>query len=132
MRALTVRQPWASLIISGVKNIENRSWTTDHRGPIVITSSAASAPAHEWENARAILESIDPEHPAISAFFDNPRNAPVGMALGTVEVVSVLTDIENSPWTIPGNWHWVLANPRPFDPPVQCVGKLGLWDWKED
>lgn len=36
MRALTIRQPWASLIAAGVKTIETRSWSTKYRGPIAI------------------------------------------------------------------------------------------------
>jgi hypothetical protein len=36
MKALTIRQPWASLIAHGVKTIETRSWSTKHRGPIAI------------------------------------------------------------------------------------------------
>lgn len=35
-RILTVRQPWASLIASGTKRVEVRSWRTNYRGPIVI------------------------------------------------------------------------------------------------
>ena len=36
MRALTIRQPWASLIAAGVKTIETRSWSTKYRGPLAI------------------------------------------------------------------------------------------------
>ena len=36
--ALSVKQPWASLIASGKKSIETRSWTTSYRGPILICS----------------------------------------------------------------------------------------------
>lgn len=38
MRALSVRQPWASLIASGRKTIELRSWSTNYRGPVLILS----------------------------------------------------------------------------------------------
>lgn len=36
MKALTIRQPWASLIAAGVKTIETRSWSTKYRGPLAI------------------------------------------------------------------------------------------------
>lgn len=36
MKALTLRQPWASLIAIGAKTIETRSWSTNHRGPLAI------------------------------------------------------------------------------------------------
>ena len=40
-RALTIRQPWASLIALGVKTIETRSWSTAYRGPLVIHAGKA-------------------------------------------------------------------------------------------
>lgn len=36
MRALTLHQPWASLVALGVKTIETRSWSTKYRGPLAI------------------------------------------------------------------------------------------------
>src|SRR5207302_502261 len=36
MKALTVRQPWAWAIVQGKKDVENRSWRTDHRGMVAI------------------------------------------------------------------------------------------------
>jgi ASCH domain len=39
MKAISIRQPWAALIVSGVKDIENRSWRTSHRGPVLIHAS---------------------------------------------------------------------------------------------
>ena len=36
MKALSVRQPWAELIVAGLKDVENRTWRTDYRGPVLI------------------------------------------------------------------------------------------------
>ena len=36
MKALSIRQPWASLIVAGIKDIENRSWVTNYRGKLLI------------------------------------------------------------------------------------------------
>jgi hypothetical protein len=33
MRALSIRQTWAELIVHGIEDVENRSWLTHHRGP---------------------------------------------------------------------------------------------------
>lgn len=38
MKAITIRQPWASLIVHGIKDIENRSWQTNFRGRVLILS----------------------------------------------------------------------------------------------
>ena len=35
-RALTIRQPWADLIMSGAKDVENRTWSTSYRGRLWI------------------------------------------------------------------------------------------------
>ena len=40
VKVLTVKQPWASLIVHGIKDIENRSWRTNFRGRVLIHSSA--------------------------------------------------------------------------------------------
>lgn len=36
VKVLTVKQPWASLIVHGIKDIENRSWQTNFRGRVLI------------------------------------------------------------------------------------------------
>src|SRR5437762_1138392 len=40
MKAISVLQPWASLIVHGRKRFETRSWQTRHRGPLLIAASA--------------------------------------------------------------------------------------------
>jgi hypothetical protein len=42
MKILSVRQPWAALIVSGHKDIENRTWSTRYRGPVLIHASQAA------------------------------------------------------------------------------------------
>lgn len=41
MKAITIHQPWASLVALGVKHIETRSWSTKYRGPIAIHAGLA-------------------------------------------------------------------------------------------
>lgn len=36
MKALSIKQPWAHLIVHGIKDIENRSWNTKYRGPFLV------------------------------------------------------------------------------------------------
>jgi len=56
-RALTIRQPWASLIALGVKTIETRSWSTRYRGPLAIHAGKAptsfAAAADPWRRLAA-------------------------------------------------------------------------------
>ncbi len=39
MKTLTVKQPFASAIVHGIKDVENRNWSTDYRGPVLIHSA---------------------------------------------------------------------------------------------
>ena len=41
MKALSVKQPWADALVDGEKTIEVRSWSTPHRGPLLICASAS-------------------------------------------------------------------------------------------
>lgn len=50
MKALTIHQPWASLIAAGVKTIETRSWSTRHRGPLAIHAGKARPECTQWED----------------------------------------------------------------------------------
>lgn len=44
MKTLSVRQPWASLLVSGLKDIENRTWAPNFRGRIMIHALSAKVP----------------------------------------------------------------------------------------
>lgn len=133
MKALTVKQPWAALIISGVKNVENRSWATAHRGELAIHSSLKPAPEEEWGRAEHLCRQQappwGPDQGMITAFFAivrDPRQN--GVVLGTVELVDV-THVTN-PWAEPGMRHWILESPFQFAEPVPARGALQLWDWR--
>ena len=58
MKALTVREPWASLIAEGHKTLEIRSRRTQHRGPLVITMSR-SAPHPHAGHAICVVDLVD-------------------------------------------------------------------------
>ena len=113
MKALTVRQPWASLIMAGVKDVECRSWNTSYRGELVIHAGLATD-----RDAAAFVLSIGAEL---------PEDLPAGAILGTVRLVDVVTD-SDSPWAEAGKFHWILADPEPWTEPVPAKGRLGLWN----
>ena len=47
MKAISIKQPWAWLIISGYKTVENRKWYTAHRGDILIHASKSKLDLNE-------------------------------------------------------------------------------------
>lgn len=112
-RALTVRQPWAALIAAGVKDVENRTWQSNYRGPLAI--HAGHGRDFDIEGWAAVGEHGLQEEVLVR-----------GAIVAVVDLTDIVTDSE-SPWALPDCFHWVLANPRPVDPPVQIGGQLGIW-----
>jgi hypothetical protein len=104
--AITVRSPWAALLVSGVKDVENRKWRTHHRGPLAIHAARR----------------IDPDG---AKLFPDALGAR-GVVLGTVDVLDCVRD-SDSPWAAQGTWHWVLGNACAWATPLPAVGRLGLW-----
>lgn len=119
MKALSIRQPYAWLIVSGLKDIENRSWRTLHRGPLLIHAAARYSRS---------------DH----AYFDNVISRDFGIRLpdfgemqlggivGQVDVTDCVAE-HMSRWKNPESFGFVLANARPL-PFLQIRGRLGLFD----
>jgi hypothetical protein len=112
---ITVRQPYASLIVMGVKDIENRSWPTRYRGVLGIHAGTILA--------KDIPPSVKNHFPGGEGYEDLPR----GALLGTVTLVECDRGPHPSPWAIPGQWHWQLADAAQFEAPYACKGARGLW-----
>lgn len=129
IKVLTVKQPWASLIVHGIKDIENRTWNTNFRGRILI--HASSNKKEGWclnDIQRFCLKQSG------SVLYNTAlETLPFGAIIGSIEVIDC---VQNHPsiWAEKGVYHWVLANPVLFEKPIENVkGKLGLWsyDWEE-
>jgi hypothetical protein len=116
MRALSIQQPWAWLIVNGYKDIENRSWHSSYRGPVLI-HTGKNLDEDFWFYPFIPVE-IRQQVPQV---VDLTRGGIVGYA----EIVDCVTDSE-SPWFF-GKYGFVLRNARPltFFP---CKGKLGFFE----
>src|SRR5262249_36141282 len=108
VRAITIRQPWAELIVRGEKDVENRSWRTHHRGPLLIHAGA-----------QAYRESFA-EHGVTD---DAERSAIIGM----VEVVDCKQE-RTSARHEEGSWGWYLAHAKRFKKPIPMKGRRGLFE----
>ena len=102
MPALSIRQPWAWLILNGYKDVENRSWTAHIRGTIAV--HAIEGEQAEYESALATIakHKLKIQLPPI-------EELPVGGLVGTVEIVDCL-ESSPSPWWIEGNYAFTLKN----------------------
>lgn len=118
VKCLTIRQPWAWLIVNGHKNIENRSWSTNYRGPLVIQSSKGIGSIRELSETCNWVE------------HETGIALPGDFSLGTVEGIVTLSDVITTGtgfYADPGSFHWVLTNPKILTP-SDIKGKLGIWN----
>jgi len=110
-KALTIKQPWASLIMAGLKDVENRSKPTHFRGTIAV---------HAGQGVSA---------EGMAAHGDLLGEYPAGAIIGTVDIIGCVQD-SKSEWAMEGYYHWILANPRPCAP-VPASGALSFWPVSE-
>jgi len=115
VKILTIRQPWASLIIHGGKDIENRTWATRYRGPLLIQASAA----------RDVREFTEARWRGITI----PDELLYGGVIGIVDLLDCVPS-HASPW-FTGPFGFVLAHPRAL-PFIPLRGRLGLFDAPKD
>ena len=125
MKTLTIKQPWADLIVAGIKDIENRTWKTAYRGRVLIHASKEPCSRGDLSvyPLPALAENIN-----LGEY--NPRQFTGGAIIGSVDIVDCVMN-HPSAWAEKGVYNWVLANPVKFEKPILNVkGMLGLWDYK--
>lgn len=126
MKAITIKQPFASLIVTGLKDVENRSWKTSFRGRVLV--HAAKTPVKDGWSALN-NEQMKKVSGHKDKLYWNGDGFPNGAIVGSVEIVDC---VKNHPsiWADKGLWNWVLANPVMFPEPVDGVkGKLSFWEY---
>lgn len=118
MMCLSVRQPWAHLIVSGQKDCENRTWQTDYRGPLLIHASRTVEPFNVFP--------YEPIHLP-------PRCEWVlGGLIGRVEIVACshagADDMPTNVWHEPGMWGWYFQDALQFAEPIPYRGSPKLFE----
>lgn len=151
MKALTLTQPWASLVAVGAKRIETRSWSTSYRGPLLIHAARGfPQEAKRFCESRIVCRVMGwPECPeALTQEWldDNARRIkalPLGRIIATVQMVHCLETglIQTSvlPFTeqerafgnyAHGRFGFLLEDAIPLAEPIPAKGALGLWKWR--
>jgi hypothetical protein len=116
IKVIVVRQPWAWLIVQGFKDIENRSWNTRYRGPLLIQASAGRPSKRKLEEIRLF---------ALARGVQLPEDFERGGIVGMVQLVDCVTS-SRSKW-FEGPVGWVLSKPKKL-PFIPLKGQLGLFD----
>ena len=140
MKALTVMQPWATLVALGAKRIETRSWSTSYRGPLAIHASGRIS------REAAVICREPPFREALAAggYGEESGSAgnPFRLPLGAVIAIALLVYVQRitrahapaepersfGDYT-PGRFAWLLDHVRRLPEPVAAKGALGLWEW---
>lgn len=124
MKCLTIKQPWASLIVSGYKKYEFRSWKTKYRGKILIHAGMSLEKTYIDKVKEYNLEYIK------------------GAIIGEAEIMDcILVDknfddyLKNENNIVYGKDHigsyaWKLDNIKKYKEPIYVKGKLSLWEYK--
>ena len=147
MKALSLTQPWATLVAIGAKSIETRSWSTNYRGRIAI-HTAKGFPT--WAKELAIQDPF--RQRLYLGGFKTLADLPLGaiIAVGHLHHVGAISkqangvvrvqglklpvegiELEFGDYT-PGRYGWVITNVYHLRQPLPCKGSLGLWNLPKD
>jgi hypothetical protein len=135
VKAITLWQPWATLwLLDGPreKEYETRSWSTYHRGRLMVhASKAVNADVKAALKSRIFLD-------ALARHELTPDDLQYGAVIGHVELMGCyrmkatqrISDTERAfgLWE-EGRWAWRGAQPTLIDP-VPCKGDQGLWEFQ--
>lgn len=136
MKALSIRQPWAWLIVNGFKDIENRTWRTNYRGPVLIHAGQVIDREMErllrhWAigihtNPAGFLSPKErPDLIEMASRYCEDMELSVGGIVGQAEIVDCVSE-SHSPW-FQGRFGFVLADAKPLQF-VPMRGRLGFFD----
>ena len=126
MKALSIKEPFATLIKDGVKIYETKSWKTNYRGEIYIHASLSLSKSDNVENANKFLKSkINPGYilcrcelvdciPMTEEFIKYINNETKESNYGRYEI---------------GRYAWKLKVLEVLDEPILAKGKLGIWNY---
>ena len=119
MRALSIRQPWAWLVVNGYKDIENRTWSTNFRGRIYVHAGRRTV-TDDYPEQREYL---------VQAGIAIPTHLSRGAIVGEVTITGCLSG-SDSPWFC-GPYGFTLEDPVAYETPIPYHGQLGFFQVDE-
>lgn len=121
MRTLSIRQPWAWLIVQGHKTIENRDWSTGYRGEFLIHAGAGIV----QRDYREIAAHLDAELGILVPPFTDLDRVPRGGIVGVATLTGIVTESDDPFFMGPYGWTLTNATPLHF---IAAKGQLGWFD----
>lgn len=124
MKALTVKQPYASLIVNNIKTYEFRTWKTNYRGKILIHAGLNKENIEgiekynlEYIKGAIIGEAYIKDCILVDEMLDKSLRKENNIIYKNNHV---------------GEYAWVLENIKKYDNPIYIKGSLSLWDYKTE
>ena len=157
MRAITLTQPYATLVAIGAKRLETRSWRTSYRGPLAIHAAATFGKGGrrgyfsrcQYDPFKAALEPHLRVYDRYNCFAapmgaiiavcelrdvriigDGPCGDPTIAADDMLTLTPILGDERAFGDYAAGRYAWLLANVRALPEPIPAKGALSLWEWE--
>lgn len=132
MKALTISQPFASLIADGEKICENRTWPTNYRGTLLIHAGKGSKYLGRAELAKQVRSAIVAKAVLQHCYHIETlrRMSPSHVLMIDGERHWSVADVLAHKHT-EGPYCWLLNRIEKLEKPITCSGSLGLWDFKE-
>ena len=123
MKTLSIQQPWAWAIVHGFKDIENRTWRTKYRGPLLIHAGKKE----DTESVEYVVRMVAAQTNDLPALViqDYIRQGHRGAVVGHARL-SDCVSAHRSEW-FEGPWGFVLDDAMPLQP-HPYKGRLGLFD----
>lgn len=131
MKALSIKQPWAWLIVHGYKDVENREWKLPAYGVFPpqriyihtgLSTSDMTNEVFSW-----IIERMNfGQREAFIRAGEQPTQIHLGAIIGEVDIIDCISE-SASPWFV-GKYGFVLANPVAYKEPIPYKGRLGFFE----
>lgn len=139
VKVLTVKQPWAFLLIAGLKDVENRNWPTNYRGELFIHASVEKS--FDWDALIWLMEQKRMgEFWTVIRHFGlilkgelekckiTKHHEEFGAILGSVNLTGCISN-STSPWAMPDSkFHWLVSDAKPITP-IPARGSLSIWNY---
>lgn len=134
VKALTLWQPWATLIAIGAKQIETRSWGVSYRGQLMIRA------AKRTPQSNLVLARREPYHSVLVKGGYGRKELPAGVMVATCELVDCVqiesedqwpdwSELEFGDYAL-GRWMWILKNIVRLPGHWPARGHQGLWNYE--
>ena len=135
MKAITLWQPWASLLASGPKKHETRSWKTKHRGWIAIHAAKRSDVLilHAFQMFAREISEIGYSPLPLGAVVGVGRLETIIRCGGPTRSSLMISDFDE---VLPygdyseGRYAWIFSEMIPVIPAISATGGQRLWNWK--